>query len=98
MRCLYCDEDYMHNSSIYHYLFSGDMLCEKCRKKLLFKPERIIVNDIRVLGFYVYDNSFRSLIIQYKECHDEALKDVFLYDIKDYLNTRYHGYTVVYVP
>ena len=43
MRCLYCDEDYMHNSSIYHYLFSGDMLCEKCRKKLLFKPERIIV-------------------------------------------------------
>ena len=64
----------------------------------LFKPERIIVNDMRVLGFYVYDNSFRSLIIQYKECHDEALKDVFLYDIKDYLNTRYHGYTVVYVP
>lgn len=98
MRCLYCDEDYMHNSSLYHYLFSGDMLCERCRHKLIFKPQKIMINDMSVLGFYVYDDSFRSLIIQYKECHDEALKDVFLYDLKDYINLRYHGYTLIHVP
>lgn len=98
MKCLYCDGDYMHNSSLIHYLISGDMLCEKCRRSLDFKPVRIDIRGMKVLCLYVYDDSFRSLIIQYKECNDEALKDVFIYDVKDYLRVRYHGYKVVWVP
>ena len=97
-KCLYCDEDYNKNSGIFHILFSKDPLCEKCRAKLKLKRHYIKVNNFKLECFYEYDEFFRSLILQYKECYDEALYPVFLYNLKRYLEMKYHGYTVVWVP
>lgn len=98
MKCLYCDEDYYRNSSLRHSLFSKDLLCEKCRNKLKINHRYLQLDKYEVECFYEYDEEFRSLIVQYKECFDEALKDVFISPFKHYLNIRYHGYTVVWVP
>ena len=53
---------------------------------------------MKIETFYEYDSLYKSLLIQYKECYDEALKDVFLYGILDYINLRYHGYSLALVP
>jgi len=58
----------------------------------------IDMEDFKVETFFEYDGIFRELLLQYKECHDEALKDVFLYDLKEYLEMRYHSYTLLLIP
>ena len=53
---------------------------------------------MEVETFYDYDGMFKSLLLQYKECLDEALKHVFLYEIADYINLRYMGYQICFIP
>ena len=53
---------------------------------------------MEVETFYDYDGMFKSLLLQYKECLDEALKSVFLYEITDYINLRYFNYKICYIP
>lgn len=98
MKCLYCDENYIKNSSLIHYLFKKDPLCEKCRSKMIYRPRDINVKDIKVRAFYEYNPFISSLILQYKECHDEALKDIFFYDLIDQIRLKYYGYTIIWVP
>ena len=57
-----------------------------------------MLEDLRVETFYEYDGMFKSLLLQYKECCDEALKDVFLYGLRDYIRIRYAGYAILFVP
>ena len=57
-----------------------------------------MLGDLKVESFYEYDGIFKSLLLQYKECCDEALKDVFLYGLNDYINIRYFGYHILFVP
>ena len=97
MRCLYCDK------TIKTYTFSSlflkeDELCPSCRKKLKIKRRKINLGEFEVETFYDYDGIFRDLLLQYKECHDEALKDVFLYGLKEYIETAYHGYRLLLIP
>lgn len=97
MRCLYCDEE-INEYSIYSLLFEEDYLCQKCRKSLKYHYQKIMIEDMEVEIFYDYDSLFKDVLLQYKECYDEALKKVFLYKIKDYLMIKYHNYNIMYVP
>ena len=59
--------------------------------------------DIK-LGPYIvkssweYNDAFRSTLIQYKECYDEALKDVFLYPTRKKIRNYLRGYTLILMP
>ena len=53
---------------------------------------------MEVETFYDYDGMFKSLLLQYKECLDEALNDVFLYELADYTNLSYWGYRICFIP
>ncbi|MCR4633633.1 MAG: hypothetical protein K5648_05855 [Erysipelotrichaceae bacterium] len=97
MRCLYCD-DPIESYSLVSLFLKTDELCPKCRRKLRPKRKKIPLGDLEVETFFDYDGFFRDLLLQYKECHDEALKDVFLYDLKEYLELRYHGYHLLCIP
>ena len=70
----------------------------ECREKLVCKKKVMNINGYDIETFYKYDGMFKNLLIQYKECYDEALADVFLYDLKEYLEIKYFGYTLVFVP
>ena len=98
IKCRYCDGYRFENSDLWHYLFDDDPLCMNCRKSLMLKKRKIKVKDMTVESFYVYEDNFRSMILQYKEAHDEALKDVFFHPFKDWLSLKYHGYIMTYVP
>ena len=97
MRCVYCDEE-ISKISLTSLFLQEDKLCSKCRSQLPIKRRIITKNDMKVETFYEYDGMFKSLLLQFKECYDEALKDVFLYKIADYINVRYYDYHLVLVP
>ena len=97
MRCLYCDEK-IKKETLYSLFIEQDKLCNKCRKKLNKKIRHTKLDKYDATYFYDYDEMFKSLLLQFKECHDEALKDVFLYDLKDYINLRYFNYQILFVP
>ena len=97
MKCIYCDQE-KRKESLKSLFLEEDLLCEKCRKELVIKREVSDLEGLKVETFYEYDGLFRSLLLQYKECYDEALKDVFLYDLHLYLRLHYAGYAIAYVP
>ncbi len=97
MRCLYCDKT-ISTVSLRSLLIKEDKLCADCRSRLVLKRRKIKIQEMEVESFYEYDGMFRSLLLQYKECLDEALKDVFLYEIADYINLRYLGYQLCFIP
>lgn len=97
-RCLLCHTDQMHQKSIHRYFFSDDCLCDNCRA--MFPIRRVVIKykGMKIESFYLYDERFSQLLLQYKEAHDEALYEVFLQPFKHYLNWRYRGYTIVLAP
>ncbi len=97
MKCLYCDEQ-INKISFNSLFIEKDFLCLNCRKQLLIKKKTIKINDLKIETFYEYDGMFKTLLIQYKECYDEALMDVFLYNLCAYIEYKYHGYKLLFVP
>lgn len=97
MRCLLCDQE-MQQGSLKDILFEEDVICESCRSKLERRQIEFRLDGIRVRSDYVYNDAFSECLIQYKECCDEALKDVFLYPIRKQLRKRYRGYTICLMP
>lgn len=97
MRCPLCDRE-MQQGSLKDILFKEDVICEACRSKWERKKIDFRLDGIRVRSDYVYNDAFSECLIQYKECCDEALKDVFLYPIRKQLRKRYRGYTICLMP
>lgn len=97
MRCLYCDKR-IEKHTIYEIFFEEDLLCIDCRREMDFKKRSFKLNDLKVEYFYNYNSLFKSLLLQYKECYDEVLKDIFLYKIDVYLKIKYAGYKIIYAP
>ena len=97
MNCLYCDKVINHYS-LYDLFIEKDLLCYTCRKELNLKIEKFNVEDLKCVCLYKYDSLFKTLLLQYKECYDEALCDVFLYKVELLIKLKYIGYKVVYAP
>lgn len=97
MRCLMCGRE-LGKGSFRDILTGDDPLCTACRKQWHRRALRTSLDGIRMDADYVYDHAFSSCLVQYKECGDEALKDVFLYEVKGKLRKRYRGYTLLMMP
>ena len=97
MRCIYCGRQ-MQESSLRDLLAGSDPLCLPCRAQWERKDIRFLLDGIRLDSFYVYNEVFSSCLIQYKECGDEALKDVFLYGLEGKIRRMYRGYTFLMMP
>ncbi len=79
-------------------LFYADVICQTCRSGF----ERYNGGQ-EFLGYpfqalYVYNDMFSSVLIQYKECLDETLQDVFMYEQRKSLKKKYKGYTFLLMP
>lgn len=97
MKCKLCDEN-IDTISLYDILFERDVLCKECRSKMNFKRRIYKFKDLDIEYFYDYNPAFQTLLLQYKECYDEALYDSFLYKIDNYINARYFGYKLLLAP
>lgn len=97
MRCLMCGKN-RDAGSLKDILYGNDPLCSECRAEWQKKRIRFRIEGIPAESSYVYNRAFSRCLIQYKECGDEALKDVFLYEVREYLQLRYHGYVLCLMP
>lgn len=97
MKCIYCEKEY-HKENLYSLFIKHDLLCPSCRKELKIKKRKVLINDIKVNTYFDYEGIYKSLLLQFKECYDEALSEVFLYKLEEYLRIRYFNYHIMYVP
>lgn len=97
MRCLMCGKE-KGEGSLRDILFSDDPLCSACRRDWQRKKIRYRISGIPAEAFYVYNQAFSSALIQFKECGDEALKDIFLYEVRHEIRMKYRGYTFLRMP
>lgn len=88
-RCLFCNEMKSKNQTFLQDLLEEDPLCAQCRH--LLKPLRktICIQGMRVYGLYQYNEAFSKMIVQYKDCFDEALQDIFVYPYRYTLKRKY---------
>ncbi len=97
MRCLMCGKE-KGEGDLYDILNGQDPLCHECRKKWRHKPQKFLVEGIEARSSYRYNDAYASALIQFKECGDEALKDVFLFEVKEKIRRLYKGYTICLMP
>ena len=97
MRCLMCGMEKGEGDFI-DILENDDPLCHTCRSHLTKIKFRMQFHGYKLYTSYLYDDAFAKLLVQYKECFDEALKTVFLYPFRWWLTFRFFGYTVCYLP
>lgn len=98
MNCLMCGKDLFTEGTIEEILFRDDLLCSNCRSKWGENKKDIKLGPYIVKSSWEYNDAFRSTLIQYKECYDEALKDVFLYPVRKKIRHYLCGYTLILMP
>lgn len=97
MQCLLCGKE-MGSDSLYDLLFSGDVICSACRRKWVRDRKKYAFQGYTAVSLYVYENNFRTCLLQFKERNDEALAPVFLADSKGFVKRYCFGYTVCLLP
>lgn len=97
-RCLWCGRDLSNGLSCVQLLTREDQLCGSCRAQLMPGRLSVQLEDVSVLGLYWYDECFSSMLIQYKECLDEALQDVFIAPAVKSLRRSFAGCTLIPMP
>lgn len=97
-KCLLCGESLEKGATLFELFISHDILCSSCRHQLIKNKKKFKINDIKVDASYIYNDFFSSLLVQYKDCHDEALKPVFMVQRRLIFALKYHGYTIVPLP
>ncbi len=98
MRCLMCGRPLRSEGSLNEILFREDSLCEKCRQEWKRLDRRAKIDGIPAAMTWAYEGGFMKALLQYKECGDEALKDIFLEPVRRRLKWQYRGYTVLLMP
>ena len=73
-------------------------ICHRCFLK--FKPiyQDFIVDDIKALTIYSYDEQIQNMLYQFKGCFDYELAGVFLDYCRHYLMIKYFGYVLIPAP
>ena len=95
--CLICDKK-REEDTLLRLLFSDDPICGACRSQWQKHEQREEIDGIPLEALWQYNDSFSSCLLQFKELHDEALKDVFLYPFIHHLRHKYHSYTLLLMP
>lgn len=98
MLCKICNNELEIGSNIFEYFFDDDVICKKCRNQFEVHNKYIEVGNVKIYCLYVYNDYFERVMFWFKECLDIYLKDVFIYRYIKYINNKYDGYTIVYVP
>ena len=95
-RCLICNEVIEPN---FNDLFCAeDKVCFKCVKGFEVRNSRFVIDGVKGIILFYYNDFFKELLYRYKGCYDYVLKDVFLsYKIRKF-QKKYKGYTLVLAP
>ena len=95
--CKICFKKIEENS--FHYLLTKNpTICHDCL--LLFEPKlnKFLIDDIKAINIYFYNDKIKELLYQFKGCKDYELKTTFLEYYKTYLDLKFFGYVMIPAP
>lgn len=95
---MYCFNDVREGTSLIQYFKKSDVLCGYCRSKMLLYQKWFRIGELSVYALYLYNETLESMLFQFKEGRDVALKEVFLYPYQKEIFDMFKGYTIVYMP
>lgn len=95
--CIYCLNLIHYHERVEHFFKRRDCLCSECREKMKVIKQEILVNEVLIDSYYVYDEAMEKLLFQFKEGRDVALKIIFK-DFVKYVLKKYRGYQLVILP
>lgn len=95
-KCLFCQNP-LDKQSLMQYMMN-DVLCVSCRRSLKIKKRTLQMKDLKITYFGFYEGNMAEMLLQYKECMDEALKDVFLHEVKEWIRFHYHHCVFLCAP
>ena len=96
-KCLLCHKRLQDNQTLLQYILA-DRLCCSCRRSLKIQRRTFYLQDLKVTCFGVYEGELADALLQYKECMDEALKDIFLFDVKEWISWHYRFCVLLCAP
>lgn len=96
--CPICFRDVDEGVSFHEYLFEEDIICGKCRHQFVENKKIYHFENLEIHAFYLYDDFLESLLFQYKEAKDIALKDVFLWKKKEEMKDIFRHHECVIMP
>ncbi len=96
-RCLLCSRKLLDHQT-FAQVVNHDELCDDCRRSLKLKKRILELDELKLTAFYLYDEMVSDCLIQYKECMDEALKDIFLFEVKDWIALHYRNCAFLCAP
>ena len=79
-------------------VFTGNSICLRCFYEMNPRYFRWKIGSVHALAIYPYDQTFQSMLYQYKGCGDIELAPVFLERVSWLLKIRYWNYYVVPAP
>lgn len=74
------------------------MICGECKQKFVVLNQRMCFHGVQLHMLYEYNHFMETLLFQYKEGKDIALRHVFLYEVIDELEKKFQKYTLVLPP
>lgn len=92
-KCLICHKDIASS-----FLLANSKICKQCFKNFKIINERILIDDVKCLILYEYNDFMKSLIVNIKGYKDIELAQVFLQPFKNILKTLYKNYEIVPIP
>jgi len=92
-KCLICNKDVASN-----YILAKYNICKSCFNQFKFIYETINISDVKCFIIYKYNDFFKQALVNVKGYKDKELAKVFLSPIKDFIKSKYSGYTLIPVP
>lgn len=96
--CLICMKDSDEGKNVFEYFKEETFLCGNCLHKCIPFPHIYEYEGLRIKTLYIYNDFMESILFQFKEGKDIALKHIFYTLIKQKDFDKYKGYTIVYMP
>lgn len=98
MRCLMCGKKKSESDQLLDWWHERDVLCYTCRNKWIKAKRKPNLLGYPVDITWQYNEEYARCLLQYKECYDEALKDAFLFPIRNELKRNYHNRVLLLAP
>jgi len=80
------------------HVLATDIICKRCYNKFKFIYKKFVIDKVKCLAIYEYNETVRSLLLRLKMQGDKELAKVFLMPIKHYLKCHYKNFIVLPVP
>lgn len=96
--CLICFNDVHCGLSLMQYFGKEDIICGVCANKFEKLNHWYTKDGLHIKALYLYNDFMESLLFQFKEGRDVALKDVFFREYTKEIFDKFKGYTIVYMP